>query len=328
MAATMWFGSLVPWIDPNGDPYTGGKVYFYNEGTTTPQTVYTDAALSNAAGLSERTANASGRFRALFLSPGSYRVKVTTSADVTIEDVDGIAVAEASNTAPPDTGSTDTQYLFQTGDVKPRYGTGTHTGWVRMNGRTIGSATSGATERANADCEALFLFLYAGDTSLAVSGGRGASAAADWAANKTIALPTGRGRALVGLDDMGNSAAGVITGLTTLGATGGLQSEALVAGNIPTISGTTSSDGLHGHPVRFGTNTTSSPRNDVNGGIITTDSSPANYPAFTGTTPANTIGQQVGGAGAHTHTISLGTGSPTAVSKLQPYIGVTLYMKL
>jgi hypothetical protein len=59
-----------------------------------------------------------------------------------------------------------------------------------------------------ADTSALFLYLWGADANLAVSGGRGGSAAADYAANKTIALPDWRGRALAGLDDMGNSAAG------------------------------------------------------------------------------------------------------------------------
>jgi microcystin-dependent protein len=326
MAATMWFGSLIPWTDANGDPYTGAEVYFYNEGTTTPQTVYTDAALSNVAGLTERTANASGRFRALFLSPGSYRCKVLDADGVTIEDVDGIAVAEASNTAPPETGSTDTQFLFQTGDVKQRYGTGTHTGWVRMNGRTIGSATSGATERANADCQALFLFLWAGDSSLAVSGGRGASAAADWAANKNIALPTARGRVLVGLDDMGSATAGVITGLTTLGATGGAQSTTLAAANIPQLTGTTSADGQHGHPTYVSTEDNGIQK--TSGGFMLRSLNSATYSANTDTAPSATPGKQIGAAGSHSHTITLGTASPTAISQLQPYLALTLYMKL
>jgi hypothetical protein len=325
MAATMWFGSLVPWTKANGDPYTGAKVYFYDEGTTTPQTVYTDADLGNSAGLSERTANSSGRFRALFLSPGSYRVKILDSDDTVIEDVDGIAVAELSNTAPPDTGSTDTQYLFQTGDIKARYATGTHTGWVRMNGRTIGSASSGATERANTDCQALFLFLWAGDAALAVSGGRGVSAAADWASNKAIALPTAQGRALVGLDDMGGSAAGVIAGLTTLGTKVGAENLTLVAGNIPQLSGTTSSDGQHGHPTRISTDDGAS---KTSGGLMMRSFGVSTYAANSNTTPSDTVGSQIGAAGAHTHTISVGSVSPTAVSKVQPVIATTFYMKL
>ena len=104
--------------------------------------------------------------------------------------------------------SVDPTTIFGTGDIKANYGTGVIDGFVRANGRTIGSSTSGANERANSDTQALFTFLWNGDPNLVVSTGRGVSAAADWSANKTITLPDWRGRALVALDDMGNTAAG------------------------------------------------------------------------------------------------------------------------
>jgi hypothetical protein len=105
----------------------------------------------------------------------------------------------------------DPTTIIATGDLKVRYGTGVLTGFVRANGRTIGSATSGATERASADCQVLFQYLWDTDANLAVAGGRGASSAADWAANKTIVTPDWRGRALAFMDDMGNAAAGRLT---------------------------------------------------------------------------------------------------------------------
>lgn len=69
-------------------------------------------------------------------------------------------------------------------------------GWVRLNGGTIGGASSGATERANADTQALFELLWSeyANTELAIqdSAGaasvRGASATADFTANKRIPL--------------------------------------------------------------------------------------------------------------------------------------------
>jgi microcystin-dependent protein len=87
---------------------------------------------------------------------------------------------------------------FTTGDVKLTIKTVADPGWVLMNDGTIGNAVSGATTRANADTEALFTLLWNNttDANCPVSGGRGASAAADFAANKTIALPKALGRAL------------------------------------------------------------------------------------------------------------------------------------
>lgn len=85
-----------------------------------------------------------------------------------------------------------------TGDLKPTYKVAADLGWVMMNDGTIGNAASGGTSRANADTSPLFVLLWNNTTNAncAVSGGRGASAAADFAANKTIALPKMLGRAM------------------------------------------------------------------------------------------------------------------------------------
>lgn len=87
---------------------------------------------------------------------------------------------------------------FSTGDVKLTIKTVADSGWVLMNDTTIGDASSGATGRANADTSSLFALLWANtaDADCAVSTGRGGSAAADYAAHKTIALPKALGRAL------------------------------------------------------------------------------------------------------------------------------------
>lgn len=86
-------------------------------------------------------------------------------------------------------------------------------GWLLCDGRTIGSAASAATARANSDCFDLYVGLWnsTANTELAVTGGRGASAAADWAANKPIALPDMRGRVPAGKDDMGGTGADRLT---------------------------------------------------------------------------------------------------------------------
>jgi microcystin-dependent protein len=87
---------------------------------------------------------------------------------------------------------------FTTGDVKTSLKTTADAGWVMMNDGTLGDASSGATTRANADTQALFTLLWTNvsNANCPVSSGRGASAAADFAAHKTIALPKMRGRAL------------------------------------------------------------------------------------------------------------------------------------
>jgi microcystin-dependent protein len=115
-----------------------------------------------------------------------------------------------------------------TGTVIATILTAAPTGWLMFNGDTLGSATSGAT-RASADNQNLFLALWASLTNAdaPVSGGRGATAAADWAANKTITLPDMRGRSIIGT--------GTGSGLSarTHGAKLGAETHQLSAGEIP-----------------------------------------------------------------------------------------------
>jgi microcystin-dependent protein len=85
-------------------------------------------------------------------------------------------------------------------------------GWLLCYGQTIGSVASGADD-ASAEYEELYAFVWdnVADAEAAVSTGRGASAAADFAADKTLTLPDGRGRSLLGKDNMGGSSANVVT---------------------------------------------------------------------------------------------------------------------
>jgi microcystin-dependent protein len=108
---------------------------------------------------------------------------------------------------------------------------------------TIGNAISGATNRANADTLNLFTLLWnSWANALApVSGGRGGSAATDFAANKTIAIPDLRGCVIAGLDNMGGLNRGLLGpgmgGSTIPGVIGGIATEAA------TLSGTGSGTG-------------------------------------------------------------------------------------
>lgn len=203
-------------------------------------------------------------------------------------------------------------------------GTTAPTGWVRANGRTIGNASSGAAERANADTSSLFSFLWTNysDSVCAVSSGRGASAAADYAANKTIALPDLRGRAFFGLDDMGNSAASrlgsVVSNQTTNGSSGGTETVTLAQADLPnaTLTATTSSNGAHTHT------TTAIPSSGATGSAGS---------AITGvgaTAQAITSSSN----GDHTHTLTTtsinGGVTQTAHSNMPPAFLTTFIMKL
>jgi len=231
--------SLSQQFDNLGQPLAGCQFYTIQAGTTsTPQNAYQDSALTIPLP-NPQTCDAAGRLPQMFLADGTIKVRLTDKNGVTVLSVDNIQVVGASSGSGGG-GTVDPTTILATGDMKITYGTGTISGFVRANGRTIGSATSGASERANADCEALFEYLWGEDPNLTVSTGRGASASADWAANKTIALPDLRGRAIAGLADMGNTATTSLTSTyfgadpTVLGQVGGAQSHTLTLAETPT----------------------------------------------------------------------------------------------
>jgi hypothetical protein len=329
--------SLSQQFDAQGRPLSGGKLYFFQAGTSTPQNSYQDVALS-LVNANPITLDASGRVPTFYLADGQIKIRLTDQAGVTILAVDNLLVIGPSSGAgsPP---SVDATTILATGDVKARYGTGTLSGFVRLNGRTIGSATSGASERANADCQALFEFLWTVDANLAVSGGRGASANADWSANKTITLPDGRGRVLAALDDMGAAAAGRLTAsffgtaATVLGAAGGVESKTLITANLPayTPTGSLSTDGAHTH-FTINSDSGEAVNNALTGSeSVSTRSADGSFASYwlVGSVTTPTLGP-TSSNGSHTHTFT-GTaqgGTSTAFATVPPMLLVTWYIKL
>jgi len=213
-AGTLPGFSLTPQFDQNGKPAPGCLLYTIQAGTTsTPQNAYQDSGLSILMP-NPISCDASARLPQFFLADGLIKVRLTTSTGTQIFVQDNLLVIGPSSGGGGGGGSVDPTTVLQTGAVQAYYGTGTRSGYVRLNGRTIGSATSGATERANSDAQQLFEYLWNTDSTLTVSGGRGVSANADWLANKTLTLPDARNRVFAGLGDMGNSDAGLFAGLT------------------------------------------------------------------------------------------------------------------
>lgn len=110
-------------------------------------------------------------------------------------------------------------------------------GWVAERGNSIGDASSGATERANADCQALFALLWANSNyQLQNASGtnisRGASAAADWAAHCRMVLTNFSGNFRAG----NNSAGGLVGAPSFSGSTSGsLSVSATAFGNGGTV---------------------------------------------------------------------------------------------
>lgn len=301
-------------LDRNGVPIIGGSLYAFDAGTTTARPVYSDAGLTTELPSPVKT-DGFGRFPPIYVGLGNYKIVLKDASNAMLSTVDGLPGAIQTS----DTPTTPSGWV--TGDVKAAHTNDLQDGWLPLNGKTIGSPDSGATARANADVQSLFILLWNKDASLAVSGGRSASATTDWAASKTITLPDYRGRTVFGADQMGASApAGVITAATTanpdtIGQALGGESETLTANHLPstmpaitigsagghTPSGTIGNAGSHYH-----TGTT-----DANGLHNHVYSSPSGYATSfgggTGGAITAAVNANTSSDGNHTHTFTTGT---------------------
>lgn len=128
---------------------------------------------------------------------------------------------------------------WETGDTRQTFKSSATTGWIFVQGQSLGDTGSGATLTGSA-YEDLYAYFWGNiaDAYAPVSTGRGASAAADWAAGKTLTMPDARDRAIFGVGST-----------WALGQTQG--AETISKAQLPTdtlnVTGTAASDGAHTH---------------------------------------------------------------------------------
>lgn len=199
---------------------------------------------------------------------------------------------------------------FTTGDTKITFKTTADTGWIMGAQGSIGDGSSSATIRANADVENLFLLFWNNfSNALApVSGGRGISAAADWASHKRLTLPELWGRAL--------GFAGAGTGLTSrsFGAVTGNETVTLAANQIPSITSTVTASGSVS-----GTTTAH---------VVTLTSSTTGGGAFGFNPVASLSGGAISGSASVTGTATSNNTGSTAVNMMQPTVFLNIMIKL
>lgn len=181
----------------------------------------------------------------LFIDAVNNRVGIGTITPSSPLTVAGTIESTSGGIKFPDASVQTTAGAVIPGAVLDYIGTIAPGGWVFANGLTIGNGASGATGRANADTVNLFTLLWNSwaNAQAPVSGGRGANAAADFAANKTIALPDLRGMGVSALDTNGGIAnanrLSTVMASSTPGATGGQQTESASFSATGTGSGST-----------------------------------------------------------------------------------------
>src|SRR5262245_6814504 len=279
----------------------GALAYFFSGGTTSPLTVYQDAGES-AAYSHPVVADAFGRWPDIF-------VPYILAYDVQVKTADGVQLTYSQNIPNPDpvevTVTPDPIADVVTGMIHAEMINTTKAGYVRLNGRTIGNGVSGASERQNDDTEDLFTYLWnnLSDSIAPVSGGRGASAAADFdPGNKTITLPNWQGAMPVGLDDMGSSAGGFLGGLT-FGTGNATTSGSRLGDNALTLALTQIP--AHAHS---GTTNVDSPTH-THAGTTGNQNADHTHSGTTGVQSANhthTFSGSTNSDGTHTHQINLG----------------------
>jgi hypothetical protein len=330
-------------FDENGELLVGARLFLFDGGTTTPRVGYRDSSLTTAHP-NPIIADAQGRLPLIFIQDGFYRQRLTTASGVVVFDDDGIPVL--STTVAGTGTSVNPDATLKTRDIKVRFAPKDEKidGYVRLNGQTIGSVASGASERANADTQSLYEELWVLD-NIVVSGGKGSSGPADFLANKPLVLPDCAGRGIFGMDNMGAGARGVLTTAvvgtdpTLVGSYGGSQQVTIAQAHLPvytltggtssgfTVSGTSSpvsNDHTHTQQGTFTSGTESALHSHNVGNTVTGASANNNsgggggaLGAFVGPTTTTsstesvahthntTISGQTGGISAnHTHTFS------------------------
>jgi hypothetical protein len=329
LAGTLFSLGLSQRFDSQGRPLINAPLYIYEANTTTPVEVFQDFGLSVLHPWPLRTDSA-GMIPAFWVDDGNYRARFTDEDGAVVYfDIQNIqAVGPSSGDESGGGGSVDQNAIFNTGDMLWQPKAGTRSGWVRANARTIGSAASGATERANADCQPLYEYLWNtySNAICPVTGGRGANAASDFAANKAIGTLDMRGRGPVGLDDMGNSAAGILEdGTPTAISYGGNEKKTIARANLPNdqleVQGTAASNGAHTHTMPNASAQLSGGGGGGPEALYESDGSSSG----TRNTSSN---------GAHTHTVSGTTSSLSGgvdqedLNVMGPYMTGTWYLKL
>ena len=157
--------SMTQQFDVYGRPLAGGQLYIIVAGTvSTPQDAFVDVGLTIKMPY-PITLDAAGRVPQFFLADGTVKIRLQDRFGVVQLAADAILVIGPSSGGGGGA-SVDPTQLIQMGNMIFRYGVGALQGYVRLNGLSIGDATSGGTERQNSDTQALFQYLYGIDTSL------------------------------------------------------------------------------------------------------------------------------------------------------------------
>lgn len=200
----------------------------------------------------------------------------------------------------------------ETGDFVITHRNIAKTGWLVIADQTIGSAASTATF-ADPTAQPLYTLLYGlySDAVCPVTGGRGANAAADFAANKKMQMTKALGRAIIAAGIAGSGltarAAGVIGGEETHISSLGETPTGIVAGGSNAISVTSANGNIVHDPGIISSN--------AGGGTNKQLSASASAIAETST-------------GSNNISVTSSNTSGSGHNTMQPFVGHFVHVKL
>lgn len=91
----LFVSPFAQYTDASGNPGSGYRLYFYQTGTTTPITIYSDSAFATPTA-NPAIADSAGQWDAIYVNTGSYKVVMKSAADVTIRTADPVSGAPVS----------------------------------------------------------------------------------------------------------------------------------------------------------------------------------------------------------------------------------------
>lgn len=340
--------------DINGKPLSGCLLYFFVAGTVaTPQNAFQDFGLTQPLP-NPITCDQAGRVGMHWLADGLIHLRLTDAAGNGVIDTTMQVLGPSSGGGGGGGGGTvDPTTIASTGDVKARFSNETLVGWVVMNGTTIGSSTSGATQRANADTQNLYVYLWtncstpASNLRCPVAGGLGVSALADFSANKAMGLPDMRDTVIAGRDCMQSTCKGVLLasnmnagpGVDGANGSGGAANIGISQANLPSVTFPANNSYAPG-TLAFNSTNTYAPGTlgSVNSALVNNGTGPLQINTASAVSPSYVLSQiftalpsftPAGNVVLPSYTPSIGSGgSGTQFATMPPFRLATYYIKL